>query len=93
MGSLEDLKTITKILLDGLFKKYLFILERESMSTEGKGRGKGRERLLSRLHAQHGAWLGAQSHNPEVMTWAETNSWALNWLVTQVAMDGHFDYS
>lgn len=48
--------------------------ERESvyvcMSTVG---GRGREGL----HTQHRTWFGAASHNPGIMTWAETStSWA-----------------
>ena len=43
------------------------------------------ERISSRLHAEYGTQCGAQSNDPEVMTWAETKSVMLNWLpsVTQ----------
>ena len=40
----------------------------------------GRERTLSRLHAQCRAWHRSQSHNPEIMIWAEIKSWKLNQL-------------
>ena len=41
-----------------------------------RGRGSGREwgTVPGRLHAQLGAQHGAQSHSPEVMTWAEIKS-------------------
>ena len=39
-----------------------------------------RERILSRLHSWNGVWCRAQSHNPEIMTWAEIKSRTLNWL-------------
>ena len=42
----------------------------------GRDRERGRERILSRIWAWHGAW----SHNPEIMTWAEIKSQTLNWL-------------
>ena len=42
--------------------------------------GRNRERILSRLHAQHRAWCRAWSHDPDVMTWAEIKSWTLNQL-------------
>ena len=28
---------------------------------------------------EHGAWLCSQSHNPEIMTWAEIKSWMFDW--------------
>ena len=37
-----------------------------------------RERVLSRLHVQHGAWHKARANNPGIMTWSEIKSWALN---------------
>ena len=37
-----------------------------------------RGRILSRLHAQHGANHGAQSQNPEIMTSVKVKSWMLN---------------
>ena len=42
-----------------------------------RGRGKG---ILGRLHDQHRPHLGAQSHNPEIMTWAKIKSGMLNQL-------------
>ena len=50
-------------------------LEREHVQNRVNiRRGRGRERMSSRLHAQHRALYGAGSHNPEIMTWAETKS-------------------
>ena len=40
----------------------------------------GRKNILSRPHAQCGVHCRAQSHNHEIMTWAEIKSWRLNWL-------------
>ena len=38
------------------------------------------------LHAEHRAWGGAQSQDPEIMTWAEIKSHLTNW-TTQVPLD------
>ena len=55
-----------------------FIYFRESMCTActsgERGRGRGRENLTG-----HGAWCGAGSHNPEIVTWDKTKSEVLNW--------------
>ena len=64
---------------------YLFIYETESKQTGERGRGKGRERILSRLYAQPGAQHWAGSHAPGIMTWAEIKSQMLNWLSHQGA--------
>ena len=48
---------------------FTFYLERE-----------GRERILSTLHAQCWAQCGAQSHNPEIMIWADIKNPTLNQL-------------
>ena len=45
--------------------------------TEREPEGK-RERLSSRLHTQHGAPHGAQSHDPEIVTLAEIKRGMLN---------------
>ena len=61
------------------FLKILLIYFRER---ECEGRGRGRERILSRVHAQHRAQRGAWSHNPEIMTWS--NSWVrrlIDWTI------------
>ena len=42
----------------------------------GKNKGRGRERILNRLCAQH----GATSHDPEINAWAKIKSQRLNWL-------------
>ena len=63
--------------LEGPFKKIFlsvflgiifFFFKREKAHQWGfVGRSKGQEReTLSRLHAQHGAWHRAPSHNPEI---------------------------
>jgi len=49
------------------FFKILFIL-RELVSGARGGVRRARERISSRLHAEHGARSGAQSHDPEIMT-------------------------
>ena len=48
---------------------YLFIFWEE-----GRSRGRGREKILCGLHTPHGAQRGTQSHDPEIMTWAEIKS-------------------
>ena len=54
---------------------YLFIVSR--------GAREERE-SPGRLPAEHGAWLGAWSHDPEIMAWAETKSRMLKRLSHQV---------
>jgi len=44
------------------------------------GRYRGWEKILSGLHAEHGAQRRAQSHSLEIMTSAKTKSQTLNWL-------------
>lgn len=39
-----------------------------------RDRGKGRDRILSRLHSQCRVWPRAQSHNPDTIIWAEIKS-------------------
>jgi len=67
---------------------YLFIhlficLERERehahMWARGMDRGKGRDTIPSRLHAEHGAWLGAWSHDPEIMIGAKIKGRFTDW--------------
>ena len=52
-----------------LFKDFirLFLRKRESMS-EGRDRGRGREKAPSRLCDERVGQFGAQSHNPEIVT-------------------------
>ena len=38
------------------------------------GRGRGRRTVASRFCAEYGAQRGGQSHNPEIMTQAETKN-------------------
>ena len=53
----------------------------------GAPEGEG-ERILSRLHTQHGAQHGTPSHDPEIMTWAEIKSWMLPFLFFKVYLRG-----
>ena len=62
-----------------LFLKFhwlIYILEREH-TKRGEGQ---RQRILSRLHAQRGAWHGAWFHDPVIMTWGEIKSQTFKWL-------------
>lgn len=52
-------------------------------STSRRGRGRGRERIPSRLYAEHGAHHGAWSQDSKIMTWAETKRQKLNLPATQ----------
>ena len=61
-----------------LFKIYLFTLEREGESTSG-GMGRGRK-SSSRLLAEQGAWHGAPSQDPNIMTRAEIKGQTFNLL-------------
>ena len=48
---------------------------------QGKGqRERERKKSSSRLPTECGAWCGALSQDPEIMTWAEIKSWPLNHL-------------
>ena len=60
------------------FYFYFCVFERDRGWARGVGGGAEEERILSRLHAQHRAWLGAQSHDHEIMIWAEIKSQMLN---------------
>ena len=65
-------------------KIYLFILEIEKereCAPQWEGRRERKENLQADSLAEHGAHLGAQSQEPEVMTWAEIKSWLLNWAI------------
>ena len=42
------------------------------------GRGREREKILSRLHSQHGVQQEAPSHDLEITTWVETKNWTLS---------------
>ena len=64
------------------FQRFMYLLERERESTpRGGGRGRGRERenpqADSPLNIEPD--VGAQSHDPETMTWARIKSQTLNW--------------
>ena len=62
------------------FKIYLFIWERER-ERERAWAGAGAE-IEGEFQAESLLSMepdtGARSHNPEIMTWAETKSWMLN---------------
>lgn len=53
------------------------------------GRAEG-ERLSNRLCTEHGAWHGARSCDPEVMSWAQTKSLMFNCLSHSGAPVIHF---
>lgn len=57
-----------------------YLLANDLFIWGGRGRERGKERILSRLGAQHGARSRAQSCDPEIRTWAETKSPTVNWL-------------
>ena len=69
--------------LDHFFKDFMYLLEKERAYTQA-GRGRGR----SRLPTEQGAWCGAQSQGPGIMTWAERRR-LTNW-ATQTPSDHHF---
>ena len=63
---------------------YLFFRQRERgrAQKQGRGRERGRERIPSRLHTGRRDWHRAQSHDCEIMTWAEINSQTpANWVM------------
>ena len=63
--------------LKNIFKK-IFIYFREWERDNTSRRGRGRERISSRLCTEHWAWCRAWSRNPQITTWAETKSQWLN---------------
>ena len=70
-------------ILFSFFKVYLFILREQARARThkwGRGRERGRERIPSKICAEHGAWHRARSHNLEIMTLADIKSQMLNWL-------------
>ena len=62
------------------FNVYLFILrERETEHKQGRGIGRGRERIPNGLHADSTEPdLELDLMNHEIMTWAKTKSWMFN---------------
>jgi len=73
----SNLLWLKKIYL--FFKDFIYLFERECKQ------GRSREREISRLRTERRAQCGAQSHNPEIMTWAEIKSQMFNW-VTQASL-------
>jgi len=73
IGGVTNLKSMVETVL--LIKDFIFYF---IIFLVGRGRGRRRERILSRLHVQHRAWRGARSHDPEIMTWAKIKSQMLN---------------
>ena len=61
---------------------FFFLRERESESEHKEGRETegGKQRIPSRLHAQHRVQCGARSHDPGIMTRAKIKSRMLKWL-------------
>ena len=70
----------------GLWVFFERLWESAHAQEQVEGRGRGRERILSSLQAQHRAQLWAQSHNPEIVTWVEIKSGTFNWLSHQAPM-------
>ena len=65
---------------------YFFFFEKEIEKERWeRGSERGREKILSKLHTQHGALNRALSHNCEIMTWGEIKSQMLNQLSRSVA--------
>ena len=64
--------------LFSFFKKDLFTYLRGRERERFRGAVEEGERISSRLPTECGAWHGAWSHDPEIMTWAEIKSWMLN---------------
>ena len=63
-----------------VFRFYFFSWERASEHAvlEGKGRGRRREGISSRLRSRCGADAGLHLMTPEIMSWVEIKSQALN---------------
>ena len=59
---------------------YIYFFSWEKMWERGEGQKERERENLKQTPAQHGAHHRAPTHNPEIMTWAETKSWALIWL-------------
>ena len=59
-------------------------------------KGRGIERIPSRLHTQHGAWPGAHSHDPEIMTSRVrcSTNWATRCpkYITHINLFMHYEY-
>ena len=72
-----NIKMTGFLTISPFLKEIAFIYETENVHAWGEG-GEEEERISSRLQAELGAWQGAQSHYPEIMTWAETKSQSLN---------------
>ena len=59
---------------------------------KGRDRGRGRQRILSRLHAQCRVSRQVWSHNHEITTCAEIKSWTLNNWATQMPLENHLKF-
>lgn len=67
---------------------YLFLFSewaREGVQERrwGRGRGKRRKKMPGRFHLERRALCGAGAHNPNITTWAKTNSQTFNKWATQ----------
>lgn len=67
-----------------VFKNVIHLV-RESAQAEGRVEGEG-ERESPADCTECGAWLGAWSHDLEILTWVKTKSWMPNWLSYPVAL-------
>lgn len=65
---------------------FFFLWERQNTSW-GEGQLE-RERISGSLHIHHGAWCGAQSHQPGIINWAKSRVWrSVSW-ATQEPQSG-----
>ena len=72
--------SFTESLYDLHFTSFLFcFVFKETAHAYREGDGRESEIILSRLHTQCLAPCRARSHNSEIMTWAEIESYSTNW--------------
>ena len=76
------------LLKSTFFLRFIYLLERKRIQPGG-AEGEG-ERVSSRLPAECRAWCRARSHDPEIMTWAETKSQAFNQLQHPSGLESAF---
>lgn len=60
--------------------KFVPLLHHQEFFFRERGRERGRERILSSLHAQHRTQCQAPYYQPESVTWAKIKSPKLHWL-------------
>ena len=66
--------------LKNFFKFIYLFWERQCEQGRGRERERERENPKQALYCQHRARNGVQTHETEIMTWAETKSWLLSLL-------------